>query len=70
MQTIDPGVTGRKTSTVQQFCTDHNISRSTFYNLINDGRGPTLMKVGSRTLISVEAAADWRRRMEAETSAS
>jgi len=31
--------------------------------------GPRLMKVGRRTLISVEAAADWRRDMEAKTDA-
>jgi len=37
------------------------------YHLVNAGKGPRLMKVGRRTLISVEAAADWRREMEAKT---
>jgi hypothetical protein len=31
--------------------------------------GPTTMKVGSRTLISHEAAERWRREREAETAA-
>lgn len=51
-------------STIAQFCADHNISRPTFYNLVAAGRGPRIMKVGSKSLISTEAAADWRRQME------
>ncbi|WP_212566890.1 hypothetical protein [Aromatoleum tolulyticum] len=35
-----------------------------FYKLMKSGHGPRIMKVGTRTLISVEAAADWRRQME------
>lgn len=54
---------------VTEFCSAHRISRATFYNLVNDGKAPTLMKVGSRTLISIEAAAAWRRRMEASSAA-
>ncbi len=50
--------------TVDEFCQSHRISRGTFYNLLKDGRGPRVMKIGSRTLISAEAAVDWRRRME------
>jgi predicted DNA-binding transcriptional regulator AlpA len=55
---------------IPQFCTSHNISRALFYKLLNEGKAPSLMKVGRRTLISVEAAAEWRRRMEAETAAA
>ena len=57
----------RPASTVAQFCADHNISRTTFYQLVKDGRGPRFMKVGRRTLISDEAGADWRRAMEQAT---
>lgn len=57
-------------STVPQFCDQHHISKVHFYNLVKQGKGPRLMKLGRRTLISSEAAADWRARMEAETSAS
>jgi len=53
---------------VGQFSTagnnSHGISRATFYNLIKRQLAPRLMKVGKRTLISVEAAAEWRAQME------
>jgi len=55
-------------ATIPQFCDGHNISRTHFYELIKQGRAPRLMKVGRRTLISQEAAAEWRRRMEDETA--
>lgn len=58
----------KSTATVPQFCDGHNISRTHFYELIKQGRAPRLMKVGRRTLISQEAAIDWRKRMEDETS--
>jgi predicted DNA-binding transcriptional regulator AlpA len=51
-------------STVDEFCHAHRISRGTFYNLLKAGHGPSIMKVGSRTLVSAEAASAWRRRME------
>ena len=51
-------------SSINQFCRDHAISRSTFYNLLKRGVGPAVMKVGKRTLVSAESAAAWRRRME------
>ena len=50
--------------TVDEFCQSHRISRGTFYALLKEGRGPTIMKVGARTLVSEEAATAWRRRME------
>lgn len=53
--------------TVSSFCEEHHISRSYLYQLWSEGRGPRRTKLGRRTLISGEAAADWRRRMEAET---
>lgn len=52
---------------VSAFCTAHKISRSFFYRLISEGRGPRLLKLGKRTLISVEAAAEWRMRIEQES---
>ncbi|UXC37100.1 hypothetical protein [Cupriavidus gilardii] len=54
--------------TVPEFCEAHGrMSRSLFYTLVKEGKGPRLMKIGRRTLISQEAAADWRRAMEAAT---
>lgn len=49
---------------ITQFCEAHNLSRSGFYNLLKIGHGPAIMKVGRRTLISLEAATAWRRKME------
>lgn len=49
---------------VPEFCASHSISRGHFYRLMKDGMAPAIIKVGKRTLISAEAAADWRRRME------
>jgi hypothetical protein len=52
---------------VPAFCEAHGISRSTFYNLIEVGKAPRLMRVNKRVLVSREAAADWRRQMEGAT---
>ena len=55
------------TFSVADFCREHGISRGLFYQLLKDGKGPKTMKLGRRTLISREAADDWRRRMEGAT---
>jgi hypothetical protein len=52
---------------VAESCRQHGISRGLFYNLVREGRGPRLIKAGRRTLISQEAAEEWRHRMEAVT---
>ena len=56
------------TYTIPQFCDGHNLSRTHFYALLKEGKGPRLMKVGRRSLISAESAAAWRKRMEDETN--
>jgi hypothetical protein len=49
------------------FCAAHGgISPAFFHKLVSEGRGPKLMKVGARTLISIEAAAEWRRARETQ----
>jgi hypothetical protein len=55
----------QKAFSVEQFCNEHDISRAFFYLLIARGIGPRTMKCGRRTLVSVEAARDWRQQMEA-----
>lgn len=55
---------------VAQFCEAHGFTKVLFYKLLKDGRGPRIMKVGNRTLISMEAAADWRREMESGAQVS
>jgi predicted DNA-binding transcriptional regulator AlpA len=49
---------------VREFCCLHGIGRSTFYALLAAGLGPRTFKVGARTLISAEAAEEWRRTRE------
>lgn len=53
---------------IDSFCKSHRISRALFYLLNKDGRGPKVMKVGRRTLITKESAASWRQRMEQQTA--
>jgi hypothetical protein len=53
-----------KIFSVSDFCREHGISRGLFYNLVREGRGPQVIKAGRRTLISHEAAEQWRREME------
>ena len=53
---------------IPAFCKAHNISRALLYKLLREGRGPALMKCGRRTLISTEAAAEWRRNVAAKSA--
>ena len=57
--------TERAAYTVGEFCAAHRISRSKLYQLWATGAGPRFIQVGSKKIITVEAAADWRRRGEA-----
>ena len=58
----------KKTYAIPEFCNAYNISRSKFYELLKAGFGPRIMKVGRRTLISVEAAEEWCARIEASSN--
>jgi len=49
---------------IRQFSEAHNISVDTYFRMRRAGLGPATMKVGSWTLISVEAAAAWRLERE------
>lgn len=49
---------------ITQFCQQHSISRALLYKSLKEGWGPKTMHVGRRTLISVESAAEWRKKME------
>jgi predicted DNA-binding transcriptional regulator AlpA len=50
--------TDRAAFTIHEFCWMHRISRRTFYDLIDRGNGPKLMQIGSKKLISAEAATE------------
>lgn len=53
---------------VTEFCKMHGFSKSEYYNLRKRGQGPEELRIGTRVLVTVESAADWRRRLTAETS--
>ena len=55
---------------ISQFCSAHNISEGFYYKLKKQKLAPREMKVGTRTLITFEAAADWRAEREAASTAS
>jgi hypothetical protein len=73
-----PEVTGRKmirvdaadadadAYSVAEFCMRHRISTQMFYKLRSQGLMPLTFRVGTRVLISREAAAAWRRARENE----
>jgi predicted DNA-binding transcriptional regulator AlpA len=65
----DTDIVGAKDAhDVLEFCVRHGISRAMFYKLEKLGQGPRIMKVGSLTRITKEAAADWRREREAASA--
>jgi hypothetical protein len=45
---------------IREFCKQHMISEDFFYSLQRQGKGPRMMHVGARRLVSVEEAARWR----------
>ena len=55
---------GEDALSIAEFCRRHAISQSFYFALQADGKGPRTMQVGSRIMISREAAAAWRRRRE------
>lgn len=59
-----PALVEKRALSVAEFCRSYSISKSTFYKLARNGTGPKLMRVGERTLISLEAIDEWRRRLE------
>lgn len=54
---------------IDEFCKAHRISRPMFYKLAKSNRGPRLMQVGRRQLITMESAANWRKFMEEASAA-
>lgn len=53
-----------QTQSIKEFCKANGISESFFYKLRKQGRAPRTLSVGRRTLITAEAAEEWRKLME------
>jgi hypothetical protein len=49
---------------VNAFCARHSISRDKLYELWRERLGPETVRIGSRQLITREAAARWRKALE------
>ena len=60
--------TPRLALSIPEFCEAHRISETFYYKLKKQGKGPREMKVGTRTLITFESAAEWRRSRENQHS--
>ena len=61
--------TPRLALSIPEFCSAHGISEALYFKLKKVGEGPREMKVGARTLITLESAAEWRRARENATRA-
>lgn len=50
--------------TIPEFCHCESISRALLYKLWRLGKGPRKYKIGRRTLITADAAKEWRANLE------
>jgi hypothetical protein len=60
----EPPPTPKLAFSIKQFCAAHSISEDFYYKLKRQKKNPKEMLVGSRVLISIEAAEAWRREQE------
>jgi hypothetical protein len=58
----------KRAFSVTEFCAAYSIGKTKFYEMVAGGIGPRTFKAGHKTLISVEAADDWRRGLEQQSS--
>jgi excisionase family DNA binding protein len=49
---------------IDEFCDQVGLSRPTWYNLLKRNAAPRFYKVGTRTVISLAAVAEWRAARE------
>jgi hypothetical protein len=55
--------------TIAEFCDAHRISRSWLYQEWGAGRGPRVKSIGSKKIITAEAAREWREQNDAPAAA-
>jgi hypothetical protein len=67
LSTTEPQLPARGAYTIREFAEAHGFSESMFFKL---QIAPATMVVGTRRLISIEAAARWRREREVAAMAS
>jgi predicted DNA-binding transcriptional regulator AlpA len=54
---------------VVEFCASHGISEAFYYKLKKQRKGPRELRLGTRTLVTFESAAEWRRERELASAA-
>ena len=54
---------------IAEWCRYRGICPATFYNHLQRGEMPAVVKIGRRTIITAEADAEWRLRMERQSVA-
>jgi len=60
---VDPDIAGNVDCySIAEFCRRHGISESFFFKLQARGEAPPTIAIGTRRLITKEAARQWRRR--------
>lgn len=69
---LDPKALTPECFTITEFCRTHGLSRSAYYRLRDEGRGPEEFRFNdnmpkAKVLITKEAAARWRAGREAES---
>ena len=64
MHLVSNGLVERRAFTLNKFCETHGISRAMFYKLLKAGQAPRFAKIGSKVLITTEAADEWLRARE------
>jgi hypothetical protein len=50
---------------IQEFCELHSLSKAHYYNLRRRGLGPAEAKLGTRVIVTAEAARTWREQLTA-----
>jgi hypothetical protein len=59
----------RDACSISEFCALNNISVPLYYKMRQQQQTPVEMRIGTRVLISREAAAAWRREREVDNAA-
>ena len=54
---------------IDEFCESVGITEDFFYTLKRQGQAPRMMKVSSRTMVTLQAAHDWLTAREADAAA-
>jgi hypothetical protein len=53
---------------IDEFCDCYGFKRNLFYELVKAGKGPDIMQLGRRRIITTAAAERWAREREAESA--